>query len=69
MSGEAPVGASYAGPVIAAADGGYYVENLITETPSHDPDVWMCFSAAWPEDPARLRTFFDDLLAELESME
>ena len=44
------------------------VVDVITETPSHDPDVWMCFSAAWPEDPARLRTFFDDLLAELESM-
>ncbi|MBV8347823.1 MAG: hypothetical protein JOZ49_09900 [Mycolicibacterium sp.] len=34
-----------------------------------DPDVWMSFSAAWPtDDPARLRAFFDDLLAELESM-
>jgi hypothetical protein len=33
------------------------------------PDVWMSFSAAWPvDDPARLRAFFDDLLAELESM-
>ena len=41
---------------------------VITETPAHDPDVWMCFSATWPEDPARLRAFFDDLLAELESM-
>ncbi len=37
-----------------------------TET---DPDVWMSFSASWPnDDPARLRAFFDDLLAELESM-
>ena len=33
------------------------------------PDVWMSFSACWPLDqPARLRAFFDDLLAELESM-
>lgn len=33
------------------------------------PDVWMSFSAAWPfGEPARLREFFDDLLAELESM-
>jgi hypothetical protein len=32
-------------------------------------DVWMSFSATWPLDqPARLRAFFDDLLAELESM-
>jgi hypothetical protein len=34
-----------------------------------DPDVWMSFSAAWPvDDPERLRAFFDDMLAELESM-
>ena len=33
------------------------------------PDVWMSISAAWPlDDPVRLRAFFDDLLAELESM-
>jgi hypothetical protein len=33
------------------------------------PDVWMSFSAVWPfDEPARLRAFFDDLLAELESM-
>ncbi|MDI3314173.1 MAG: hypothetical protein QJR12_07805 [Mycobacterium sp.] len=33
------------------------------------PDVWMSFSAAWPfDEPERLRVFFDDLLAELESM-
>ena len=41
------------------------------ETPSAAaaPDVWMSFSAAWPlDEPARLRVFFDDLLAELESM-
>jgi hypothetical protein len=28
----------------------------------------MSFCAAWPDDPERLRAFFDDLLAELESM-
>lgn len=33
------------------------------------PEVWMSFSAAWPlDEPARMRAFFDDLLAELESM-
>ena len=35
---------------------------------SSEPDVWMSFSAAWPDDPQRLRAFFDDVLAELESM-
>ena len=45
-----------------------------TDTPSIPstaiaPDVWMSFSASWPlDEPARLRAFFDDLLAELESM-
>jgi hypothetical protein len=50
-----PVGAAIADPSPAA---------------THDnPDVWMSFSAVWPfDDPARLRAFFDDLLAELESM-
>jgi hypothetical protein len=33
-----------------------------------DPDAWMSFSAAWPAEPERLRLFFEDLLAELESM-
>ena len=34
-----------------------------------EPDVWMSFSAAWPvDDPRQMRAFFDDLLAELESM-
>ncbi len=33
------------------------------------PDVWMSFSATWPvDDPDRLRMFFDDVIAELESM-
>ena len=39
--------------------------------PSAGPsaDVWMSFSAAWPlDDPDRLRAFFDDVIAELESM-
>ena len=48
------------------------VEGPAAEWPSAtatDPDVWMSFSAAWPtHDVARLRAFFDDLLAELESM-
>jgi hypothetical protein len=30
--------------------------------------VWMSFSATWPAEPQRLRSFLDDLLAELESM-
>jgi len=40
-------------------------------TPSGDdgPDVWMSFSARWPlDDPERLRAFFGDMIAELESM-
>ena len=41
---------------------------VVTEALSGDRDVWMCFSANWPEDPIRTRAFFDDLLAELESM-
>jgi hypothetical protein len=32
------------------------------------PDAWMSFLAAWPTNPDRLRAFFDDLLAELDSM-
>ena len=36
---------------------------------SPTPDVWMSFSATWPvDDPERLRAFFDDVIAELESM-
>ncbi|MBV8965083.1 MAG: hypothetical protein JO191_02790 [Mycobacteriaceae bacterium] len=44
--------------------------NAIIDLPASDgPDVWMSFSAAWPvENPARMREFFDDVLAELESM-
>jgi hypothetical protein len=47
------------------------LDAVVIETSSMapgDPDVWMCLSAAWPEDPTRARAFFDDLLAELESM-
>ena len=40
-----------------------------TRSTASAPDVWMSISAAWPlDEPARLRAFFDDLLAELESM-
>lgn len=39
-----------------------------TQSSDADPDVWMSFSATWPTDQERMRTFFDDLLAELESM-
>jgi hypothetical protein len=39
------------------------------EVTTSEPDVWMSFSVAWPvDDAARMRAFFDDLLAELESM-
>jgi hypothetical protein len=39
-------------------------------TGTREPDVWMSFSAAWPlDEPERLRAFFNDLLAELESMQ
>jgi hypothetical protein len=44
------------------------LDAVVIETPSDNPDVWMCFSATWPADPIRLRAFFDDLMAELESM-
>jgi hypothetical protein len=38
-------------------------------SPGLSPDVWMSFSAEWPvDDPDRLRAFFDDVIAELESM-
>jgi hypothetical protein len=43
----------------------------VDTTPSAQPgpDVWMSFSAAWPVDDAdALRAFFDDMIAELESM-
>jgi hypothetical protein len=34
-----------------------------------EPDVWMSLSAVWPlDDSEQLQAFFDDLLAELESM-
>jgi hypothetical protein len=40
-----------------------------TDSAAAAPDVWMSISADWPLDqPARLRAFFADLLAELESM-
>jgi hypothetical protein len=56
-------GDQYQWRVVPAGDG---IVDLAT---SGGPDVWMSFSAAWPvEDPGRMRAFFDDLLAELESM-
>src|ERR1700682_4125297 len=48
------------------------VDNAINDSPQSPmagADVWMSLSADWPvDDPARMRAFFDDLLAELESM-
>ncbi|MBV9690961.1 MAG: hypothetical protein JO202_14780 [Ktedonobacteraceae bacterium] len=33
------------------------------------PDVWIYYSGTWPtQDPDRWQAFFDDLLAEMESM-
>jgi hypothetical protein len=41
----------------------------VTATAPAAPDVWMSFSVDWPvDDQDRMRAFFDDLLAELESM-
>ena len=54
-------GESYQWRLVPAGD-------VITEAPSDHPDVWMCFCAHWPDDASRTRAFFDDLLAELESM-
>ena len=46
-----------------------YERAWLYDTPQQSPDVWMSFSATWPlDDPARLQAFFNDLLAELESM-
>jgi hypothetical protein len=44
------------------------LDAVVTETPADGPDAWMCFSATWPGDSTRTRAFFDDLLAELESL-
>jgi hypothetical protein len=46
------------------------IQSVATSAPSsdEDPEVWMSFSAAWPDNPGMMREFFDDLLAELESM-
>jgi hypothetical protein len=42
---------------------------ITAATQASGPDVWMSFSAAWPvDDPERMRAFFDDMIAELESM-
>jgi hypothetical protein len=46
------------------------VDGIAVGSPSSDgdPEVWMSFSAPWPRNPDKMREFFDDLLAELESM-
>jgi hypothetical protein len=37
--------------------------------PTTQPEVWMYFSGAWPQDdPRRLQAFCEDMLAEMESM-
>ena len=43
-------------------------DDVVIEAPSDHPDAWTCFCAHWPDDPSRTRLFFDDLLAELESL-
>lgn len=44
------------GEAVDAPDGGF-------------PDAWMYYSGRWPLDqPDEIPAFFDDLLAELESM-
>ncbi len=52
--------------------GDTYNWRLLTDDAPSVPgvaDVWMSFSGAWPfDEPERLPAFFDDLLAELESM-
>jgi hypothetical protein len=56
-------GDEYSWRLISAAD------SIADGPATGDPDVWMSFSANWPaDDPDRMRAFFDDLLAELESM-
>jgi hypothetical protein len=46
-----------------------FLTAIETRSAAAAPDVWMCISTAWPlDEPERLRAFFDDLLAELESM-
>jgi hypothetical protein len=32
------------------------------------PDAWIYYSGGWSDDPTKWDAFFDDLLAELESM-
>lgn len=40
-----------------------------TPEPGGFPDAWMYYSGKWPVDqPDQVPAFFDDLLAELESM-
>jgi hypothetical protein len=42
---------------------------VLLPTEGQPPDAWICYSGRWPvDDPAAWAAFFDDLLAELESM-
>jgi len=42
---------------------------MISEAGESLPDVWIYYTGVWPlDDPVRLREFYDDLLAEMESM-
>jgi hypothetical protein len=37
--------------------------------PADPPDAWMTYTGSWPlDDPDRMAPFFEDLLAELDSM-
>ena len=44
------------------------VDGVVAPSSDDDPEVWMSLTATWPDNPDRMREFFDDLLAELESM-
>jgi hypothetical protein len=44
-------------------------DEVAAPDPGGFPDAWMYYSGTWPLDsPEKLPAFFDDLLAELESM-
>ena len=46
-----------------------FLTAMETRSAAPAPDVWMWIATAWPlDEPERLRAFFADLLAELESM-
>ena len=44
------------------------LDAVVTEAPSDRSGRLDVLFRSWPEDPSRTRAFFDDLLAELESM-